>query len=146
MGLQVLRELGPDAAEGARQTLLGDIDVLAVDLEHATASCVECKGKLPSGVVTAEEVEKWLSKTSAFAAYVKQRHSIVQTVNFEIWTTGTFHADALARLEQARQHRTKSKIDWLDGDAIIKLSLQLQLKVVTKALRDYFLPIKPIES
>jgi hypothetical protein len=144
MGLQVPREHTSEAAEGTEYQMAGDIDVLAVDIEHGAASCIECKGKLPGGVLSAQEVEKWIGKMSSFTTFVKQKHSGVANVHFELWTTGTFHADALARLEGVRSHRTKSTISWMDGEDIVKLSLQLKLKSITGALRQYFVPMKPI--
>lgn len=143
MALQVPREQ-TNPAPGMEYQPAGDIDVLALDIEHGLASCIECKSKLPGGTLSVEEVEKWIGKMSSFTKFVKQRHSAVENVNFELWTTGTIHPDALLRLEQLKQHRTKTAISWMDGEAIVTLSTQLRLKSISDALRQYFVPTKPI--
>ena len=66
-------------------------------------TCIECKGKEPGGQLGEDEVRTWLRKIgivrawlSAHANYREAQHS------FELWTSGTFTAEALALLKDEK--------------------------------------------
>jgi hypothetical protein len=116
-----------------------DIDVLAfIDPAHITA--IECKGRGPGGVVELDEVEAWLGKLRVmrahFAAQDRFREAHLQ---FEIWTSGTFSEDALRHLKREKQRRTKTQIDWKDGEAVANLARAAKERAILKGLQEHFL-------
>lgn len=115
-----------------------DIDVLKV-LGRQSCTAVECKGKAPSGIVELHEVETWLSRIPTFRAHLRAEQRFREIpISFEIWTTGTFSADALERLASEKRKRTKYPIDWKDGAAIRALAKKGKEKAICKALDEHF--------
>jgi hypothetical protein len=57
---------------------------------------------------------------------------------FELWTSGAFVPDALLFLENEKQRRTRSPIDWKDGDAVLALATAGKEKAMTDAFRQHF--------
>jgi hypothetical protein len=116
-----------------------DIDVLKV---RNKAECVgiECKGKRPGGVVNVEEVEDWLRRIPTFRAHLaKEQRFREAKISFELWTTGTFHPDALSLLEAEKPKRTRTPIDWKDGPAVAEIAKGAKEKAIREALNEHFL-------
>jgi hypothetical protein len=118
---------------------MADIDVLKV---RNKSECIgiECKGKQPGGVVTDEEIADWLRRIPTFRAHlVGEKRFREAKIGFEIWTTGTFTADALALLEAEKPKRTKTPIDWKDGSQVADIARTSKEKAIREALYEHFL-------
>ena len=115
-----------------------DLDVVCVTKN--TVHVVECKGKIPGGTVSLEEVDEWLRKLPIMQNYVACRdHLRERDQTYEFWTTGVFEADALAKLEFEQVHRTKRPIAWKDGGAVRKTAARHKLKTIGEALGQHFI-------
>ncbi|WP_143435272.1 hypothetical protein [Henriciella aquimarina] len=116
-----------------------DIDVLKVESMDSAVTCIECKGKEPGGVITAEEVQNWLSKIPTMRAYLASHSSFREAQHrFELWTSGTFDSAALALLKREKANRTRTLIDWKDGKAVLELATKGKEKKIADALREHF--------
>jgi len=137
-----------DVGITARDTETGkmaDIDVLKV---RSKAECVgiECKGKRPGGVVELAEIEDWLRRIPVFRAHIVGEQRFREAaISFEIWTTGTFSADALALLHAEKPRRTKTPISWKDGSQVAEIARTAKEKSIREALYEHFLkhPLAP---
>ena len=117
-----------------------DIDVLKITAQSAECVAIECKGKEPGGTVSDEEVGKWLSKIRTILAHLRaQPHLKESRPSFELWTSGEFTTDALARLTAEQKRRTKFPIRWKDGHKILELATTHKEKAIGDALRQHFL-------
>jgi Holliday junction resolvase len=117
---------------------VADIDVIRVRKDEVTA--FECKGKRPGGNVSIDEVEEWLSKIPTFRSHLaRQERFREMRTNFELWTTGQFTEDALAKLKLEKQRRVKNTIDWKDGAAVADIAKRSREKKIKEALFEHFL-------
>lgn len=117
-----------------------DIDILKVTAMGASVTCIECKGKEPGGAVTKGEVEEWLRKTAIMKAHLAVQYSFREAEKrFEIWTSGTFDADALTLLTAEQARRTKSPIGWKDGRDVLAIATAGKEKAMADALQQHFL-------
>ena len=118
---------------------MADIDVLKVR-SKAEVVGIECKGKQPGGVVALDEVEDWLRRIPTFRAHLTGEQRFREAaISFEIWTTGTFTPDALARLESEKPKRTKTPISWRDGGQVAEIAKNAKEKAIREALYEHFL-------
>ncbi len=116
-----------------------DIDVLQVR-SKAKCICIECKAKSPGGEVTLDEVEDWFARIPTFRDYLRNHDQFREAQHsFELWTTGTFTRDALAKLRDEKHRRTKSTIDWKDGQAVSQIAKNAKEKAIRVALDNHFL-------
>jgi hypothetical protein len=118
---------------------MADIDVLKV---RGKTECIgiECKGKRPGGIVSVEEVQDWLRRIPIFRAHLAREQRFREAlIKFEIWTTGTFSADALSLLESEQPRRTKTPIEWKDGMAVAGIAKTAKEKSIREALNEHFL-------
>lgn len=119
--------------------LAADIDVQKIASQASAVTAIECKGKIPGGVVDATEVAEWLAKTPIIRAHYRNHSQFREaTVTFELWTSGTFDADALALLEAEKVRRTSAPISWRDGPAVLDLARQGREKSIADALQQHF--------
>lgn len=117
-----------------------DIDVLKITAQKADCIAIECKGREPGGIVTDEEVGKWLSKIPTIQAHLRaQPHLREANLSFEIWTSGDFSPEALLRLSAEQKKRTKCPIKWMNGAAVNALAIKHKEKAIANALREHFL-------
>lgn len=117
-----------------------DIDILKVTHQGASCTTIECKAKEPGGVVDEPTVSAWLAKTAIFKRHLKAQSQFRESViSFELWTTGTFDADALARLAAEQKKRSRFPIAWKDGAAVLKLARAGREKAVASALEEHFI-------
>ena len=126
-----------------------DIDVQKVTAQASAVTAIECKGKGPGGIVQVDEVEEWLAKIPIIRAHYRQ-HSYFREaqISFELWTTGEFHPDALALLEDEKVKRTKAPIAWKDGQGVLDLAKAGKEKAIVDALNQHFLkhPLADVPS
>lgn len=116
-----------------------DIDVLLVR-NRAAVTGFECKARQPGGTVSIEDVDDWLRRIPTFRGHIaKEARFREAAISFELWTTGTFEPDALAKLEQEKQKRTKTPIDWKDGIAVSAIAKKAKEKSINDALNQHFL-------
>ena len=115
-----------------------DLDVVCVT-DKNTIHIIECKGKNPSGTVSHSEVEEWLSKLPIMKDYVANHdHLRERNQTYELWTTGIFEADALAKLKVEQENRTKQPIAWKNGKGVRETATKLKLKAIGDALDQHF--------
>jgi hypothetical protein len=117
-----------------------DIDVQKVAAQASSVTAIECKGKTPGGVVTLEEVETWLRKLPIIKSHYRAQSNFRESeLICELWTSGVFAPDALERLEAEKAQRTRMKIYWKDGAAILALAVAGKEKAMSDALYQHFL-------
>ena len=115
-----------------------DIDILLVKSKDRCVA-YECKGKSPDGRVTLQEVEDWLRRLPIFRKYIRNRHSLGEAdISFELWTSGDYEPDALAKLQHEKRVRSKTPIDWKNGEQVRDFSKRLKETRVTKAFDEHF--------
>ncbi len=115
-----------------------DIDILLV---RGNSRCIayECKGKGPGGTVSLGEVEDWLRRLPTFRAEIQGQKNLREAeLSFELWTSGEFEPDALAKLEHEKLVRTKFGIDFKDGAQVRAYSKSMKETRVTKAFDEHF--------
>jgi hypothetical protein len=118
---------------------MADIDVLKVRSKTEVVG-IECKGKRPGGAVALDEVEDWLRRIPTFRTHLTGEQRFREAaISFEIWTTGTFTPDALARLESEKPKRTKTPISWKDGGQVAEIAKNAKEKAIREALYEHFL-------
>lgn len=116
-----------------------EINVQAITHQGSAVTAIECKGKQPGGSLSVAEVESWLQKIVIMRAhYGVHPYLYGAKQRFEIWTSGTIDADALALLEAEKVRRTKAPIDWKDGDAVLALAKDDKEKGIADALNQHF--------
>ncbi|MFA4950448.1 hypothetical protein [Brevundimonas sp.] len=117
-----------------------DMDVIAFNNAGSDIRTIECKAKEPGGVLTLAEVDEWLTKIAVMRAHYKndpyRREAKLQ---FELWTTGTIEADALVKLAAEKAARTRTPIDWKDGQAVLAVAKADKEKGITDALYQHFI-------
>ena len=115
-----------------------ELDVVC-ETDRNTVHVIECKGKRPGGIVSLQEVNHWLGKLPIMQDYVASRdHLRERKQAYEFWTSGTFAADALARLKLEQANRTMRPIAWKDGEAVRQIAAELKLKTIGDALEQHF--------
>lgn len=116
-----------------------EIDVQAITHHTSAVTAIECKGKEPGGRLTLLEVETWLKKITIIRAHYGAHHTLREAEHrFEIWTSGTIDADAVALLEKEKAKRIKAPIDWKDGEAVLALARAGKEKGIADALNQHF--------
>lgn len=116
-----------------------DIDVLRVP-NKGECVAIECKGKNPGGIVTLTEVENWIKRIPIFLAHLRNELRFSEAkISFEIWTTGTFHPDALSYLQKQKIDRKRYPISWKDGKDVFNISKAAKEKTINNALKEHFI-------
>ena len=140
--LAKLHAVSVDVGVTARDPTNGktaNIDVFKVE-SKSVCSCIECKGKGPGGEVTIDEVDAWLRRIPTFRSHLSRQERFREAKqSFELWTTGKFAPDALARLEVEKTRRTRWPIDWKDGNAVSEAAKSAKEKAIRVALDEHFL-------
>lgn len=131
-------EMGISARDDATGKKV-DIDVLKVTQMSAEVTCIECKGKEPGGKVSLLEVEEWLAKIPTIRAFLADHRSLREAAQvYELWTSGTFEADALALLQREKTKRKKVNIGWKDGADVIAIARAGKEKAMADAFDQHF--------
>jgi hypothetical protein len=115
-----------------------DIDILLV---RGKSHCVayECKGKGPGQSVMLSEVDDWLRRLPIFKAQIRSQQNLREAdVRFELWTSGEFEPDALAKLQKEKHLRTRTPIDWKNGTQVREHAKGMRETRVTKAFDEHF--------
>lgn len=116
-----------------------EIDVQAITHQMSSVTAIESKGKEPGGSLSRAEVETWLEKIAIIRAHYGVHSSLREAEHrFEIWTSGTIDADAIALLEAEKARRVRAPIDWKDGDAVLALARAGKEKGIADALNQHF--------
>lgn len=117
-----------------------EIDVLKIMGKGVSVTAIECKGKEPGGQLTLTEVQDWLRKTAVMRSYLRDHGQFRESEHrFEIWTSGTIAADALALLEEEQKKRIKAPIGWKDGKEVLAIARGAKEKGIADALNQHFL-------
>ena len=116
-----------------------DLDVVCTGVGNLV-TIIECKSKEPNKEVSLEEIQKWLKNTEIMLDYVACMPNLYdKKVSYEIWTTGKFSSDALAKLRFEERKRTKRRIAWKDGREVIDIARKNNLGTIVDALNEHFL-------
>jgi hypothetical protein len=116
-----------------------DIDVLQVR-SRSLSVCIECKGKAPGGILTLDEVERWLDRIPIYRNHLRREQRFHNSeLNFELWTTAKIANDALCKLREERNRRRKTKLAWRDGNSVAKLASSVKETAIRRALDNHFL-------
>jgi hypothetical protein len=119
---------------------IAEIDIQQVTQQASEVTAIECKGKEPGGVLSLAEVETWLGKIAIVRAHYRAHPYFREARHrFELWTSGTIAADALALLTQEQTRRVKAPIAWKDGQAVLDLARAGKEKGIADALSQHFL-------
>lgn len=117
-----------------------EIDIQKVTQQASEVTAIECKGKEPGGVLSLAEVETWLSKIAIVRTHYRAHPYFREARHrFEMWTSGTIAADALALLTQEQARRVKAPIAWKDGQSVFDLARAGKEKGIADALNQHFL-------
>lgn len=117
-----------------------EIDIQKVTQQASEVTAIECKGKEPGGVLSLAEVETWLGKIAIVRTYYRAHPYFREAQHkFELWTSGTISADALALLREEQARRVKAPIAWKDGQAVLDLARAGKEKGIADALNQHFL-------
>jgi hypothetical protein len=117
-----------------------DIDILKFTSHNAECIAIECKGKMPGGIVTLEEAQDWIRRLPIFQAHLRaQSHLSEAHLEFELWTSGAFDADALGYLNKEKAKRIKFPISWKNGDDVLALAHKAKEKAIADALNQHFI-------
>jgi hypothetical protein len=124
-----------------------EIDVLQVIQKQITI--YECRGHRPNKMISLNETETWLTQK------VPVIHNALRSearlagfqFTFQLWTTGGFHPDALARLKNAKKLTKKYEIAWKDGPGVREQAGQLAAPGVAKILDEHYFkhPLTEVE-
>lgn len=91
-------------------------------------------------MVDEKTVGTWLAKTGIFKRYLRSLpHLRESNISFELWTTGTFTPEALARLSVERTKRARFPIAWKDGAAVVQLARKGKEKAIAAAFEEHFM-------
>lgn len=118
---------------------IAEIDVLKITNQSSSVTAIECKGKIPGGVLEISEVEKWLKKIPIIRSFFNNSSFYESEHRFEIWTSGIIHPDALSLLKNEKKKQSRVTIDWKDGQAVLKLARKGKEKGIADALEEHFL-------
>lgn len=128
-----VRAIHPDNGSKA------DIDVLKVTQHQAECVAIECKGREPGGVVSAEEVGEWLGRLSTITKHLRDQYRFHDAdISLELWTSGEFAPNALARLQAEQVKRQKFPISWKTGKDVLALARKQKEKAMADALEQHF--------
>ena len=139
------REWGGRVDIGVRHTHREDgrsaeLDVVCESEKEYEVHVIECKGKIPGGTVSLEEVEDWIRRLPVMQDYVATRDYLRNHRQiYEFWTTGTFERDALEKLNCEKARRTRRPINWQEGTNVRQKVGSLRLKSIGDALDQHFL-------
>ena len=102
-----------------------EIDVVVVYPDKIYIA--ECKDH--RSLLNIEEVDAWLNKISVARKYLLDipPYAKLEFVA-ELWSTGGFSADALAKLKNVSEKTTKYKILYYDNDAILQKFKEIKSK------------------
>lgn len=115
-----------------------DLDVVCIGVKN-TVTIIECKSKKRNGEVSLADIESWLKNTEIMFDYVTcMPHLRNKKVSYEIWTTGRFSSDALAKLDVEKKKRKKRRIGWKDGSKVINIARRNNLSFIVDALKEHF--------
>ena len=113
-----------------------DLDVVCVTKE--AVHVIECKGKKPGGTVSLEEVEKWIGKLPVMQDYTDSQYRELNKT-YEFWTSGTFEAKALEKLEFEKSRRKRHPITWKNGTEVCETAANRKLRTIINALNQHFM-------
>ena len=117
-----------------------DMDVVAFSNAGSEITIVECKAKEPGGKLTLAEVDEWLTKIAVMRAHYKNDpYRRDAKLRFELWTTGEIETDALEKLVEEQKMRSKTPLDWKDGQAVLQVAKDDREKAITDALYQHFI-------
>lgn len=122
-----------DSKTGAK----ADIDVLKMVKHNLECVAIECKGREPGGVVSVEEVDTWLRKIGVITAHLRYRFPDA-AISCELWSSGDFTPDALARMDAEKARRTRFPIRWKTGKDVLTMARGLREKAMADALEQHF--------
>lgn len=116
-----------------------EIDVRLVK-EREVLIC-ECKGYQPSSVVQKGEIESWLTKRIPIinTAHRAQDRFSDSKFRFELWTSGSFHPEAVHLLQNAKVNTSKYEIGWKDGAAVRKYAEDIKASGIRKMLDEHYI-------
>ena len=145
------------AAEIARQSIGSDIhmnrvfknatgvkvevDVVAI-VNHRAVHFIECKGYQPVGLVDFDFINTWIEKKIPIVYQEARAHYEWKNydITFEIWTTGKFSDEALARLKEAQDQirSTKYTVVQRDAPALLELAKSTRDSRLIDTLKQHF--------
>jgi hypothetical protein len=116
-----------------------DIDVLKVTQQNAECVAIECKGREPGGAVSVEEVGEWLDRVGTITKFLRAQNRFREAdISLQLWTSGEFAPDALARLQSEQTKRKKFPISWKTGRDVLALARKHKEKALADALEQHF--------
>ena len=116
-----------------------EFDVLLVT--RSAIHMIECKGKEPGGIVRNGDVDDWLTRqVPRMRRWVRsQPRFSSHELNFELWIAGEFDSEALALLRMSKVKTKAYKLDWKDGDSLIKTAQSQNESHLVSVLNEHFI-------
>jgi len=118
-----------------------EVDVVS-EVQNVSVTFFECKGYQPAGVVSDQDVERWLTKTVPRLYDYARKHSEWKNLKlaFEFWTTGRLSEDARRRVAAAagKIRPTKYTVCVREADQIREVARSLQDNALLKIFNEHF--------
>jgi hypothetical protein len=130
-----------DIGEIVRDPRNGDqaeIDVRRIK-ERQECWSYECRARQPSSQISLADVDDWITRVNRIlAAHRAEDRFRKSRFGFELWTTGTFHPDAVDRLKTEKGKRTGIEICWRDGAEVREYAKACGNRSVLKTLDEHY--------
>jgi hypothetical protein len=128
---------------------IAESDIIA-ELHTGSILFIECKGHQPNGVVSHDEVKKWLhQRVPTLRKYALDhpdwKH---KKLSFALWTTASFTSESLELLEQTKVNTKKYELNYLNANSVMEVVKICNDKEMLKTYRKCFLdyPLKKLEK
>lgn len=127
-----------------------EVDVIAIAGNSQVMFC-ECKGYQPSGLVSDEEIDRWLEIRIPLVYKQAKNHSDWKnrTLKFEFWTTGRLSTAAIERIEKEKNTIRPGRytLEYCDSARLVELAKSTGDRALLGTLQQHFIehPIAKIE-
>jgi hypothetical protein len=89
--------------------------------------------------MTAAEIDAWITRINRILNYHRAEPRFQRSsFGFELWTTGSFDAEALARLRAEKTRRSSITISWRDGKQVREYAKKAGIKSIIKSLDEHY--------
>ena len=114
-----------------------EIDVRRIKERQECWFC-ECRARQPDTRIGPNEIAEWIDKVNRIWRFHRaERRFQGCRFGFEIWTTGLFDGEALARLGAKQARRTRIEIGWRDGAQVREYAKQAARKAILDTLDEH---------
>ena len=102
-----------------------ELDIILDQRDKEKSIIIECKSKVPGSKVSKEDVERWYSDRVPFieeTLRLDEQHYKNTVLEFELWTNGTFHQEALSWIKQQKVEFEGYSLALKDGSELKRVA------------------------